>query len=377
MNQLDNNPFECIHTPWVKSLNNAYLIDLPHISIPDKYKNLSGFKLLSAKSVQDEFNHILSFNATRYNSLLIINHIFDHGNPDEILQVTNLANTYGQKLGYFFVMLIQGDEGNRNARRGDFKWSAEQWCFWSTIRNVALAGGVIAGRFGEIAINEANRLLQSLNINLQLHRFIYYRHISLIGLSRIINSRHNPILLFDFGKTSVEIGCAFYKDNYVNAIQIIANEPSHCDSIKSKNVSKQHLRDFANHIVDIIEKYWHLTLNNTPNLSPVIGLSMGCTIVQGNLSLQFTGIYGKLRKIIQNFPYWLRIELYKRNISICHIYVHNDGDCAAYALNPDEYDAVVTLGTALGLGFTKPKNNGFFNLAETFQLNEYNTNLGE
>lgn len=368
MPQQDNNPFECIHTPWVKSLNNAYLIDLPFIPIPEKYKNLSGFELLSAQSVQEDFNGLLSANVTRYNTLLLINQIFDHGNAHEVLQVTHLAKTYGQKLGYFFVMLIQGDEDNRNARRGDFKWTNEQWYFWSTIRTVALAGGVIAGKFGEIAITEANHLLQSLDIKLQLHRFLYYRHISLIGLSRIINSGHKPILLFDFGKTSVEIGCASYKNNYVNKIQIIANEPSRCDSIKSKHVSTQKLHEFANHIVDIIEKYWTMTLSNTPNLAPVIGLSMGCTIIQGNLSLQFTGIYGKLRKIIPNFPFWLLTELYKRNISIYHIYMHNDGDCAAYALNSDEYDAVVTLGTALGIGFAKPKNNGFTNLADTFKL---------
>ncbi len=361
-------PFECLHNPWVKSLNAACLVDLPGINLEDNFKNKTGSELLSLSRLLDDFTVDIDKSISQHDFISYVNDALVHIDHDHYKIAQNLAINYGKKLGIFFLMLCRGDNINIKARPKDFFWSSEQWQFWSAIKSIALSGGIIEGDFGRIVIAHTNQLLKNHGQVMHLHHYPYPKYISLIGLARISNKLKKPMLMFDFGKTNIKIGCAYYKNNQVSKIIVYPSQPSMCKNIKKNNVSRDELQIFSQWMVEVIEKNYTLAKQANNNLSGIIALSLGGYVIHGNPTSIYGDCYGKLRKIIPNVPYWLNKELKKINPSICHVYINNDADCAGYALNEHEFDAVLTLGTGLGFGVARANEHSFIDLADSFEL---------
>lgn len=362
-----SHPFDNPQKPWLASLNQAQLIDLPGIDIPDVYKNQSGSALLSARSLLQLFKSASLGKASKNDLLPIINQLLNSHDPEILSKINALALDFGQRLGYFFLMLSRGDSINRQARPKDFLWIDAQWQFWSQVDSITLAGGLITGEFGLMVLQEANQLLKEQGSKVSIKRYPFYRQVCLIGLARRIPACQRPVLLFDFGKTHVKIACAHYQHQQLSRLQVYPHAASANGKLGS---SAQDLQAFAQWIIDTIEKNWWLARSEHPDLAPFIGLSMGCSIIHGNFPLRYGGIYSKLRRFIDDFPSWLVVQLQKRTIFIAHAYIHNDSDCAAFALDATENqtEVIVTLGTGLGVGFPKNTSNVFQSVSADFAI---------
>jgi hypothetical protein len=100
----------------------------------------------------------------------------------------------------------------------------------------------------------------------------------------------------------------------------------------------------------LMDETWHTAV--TRGWSPVetIGVSVACYLQNGQPTDDW-GCYGGLGNLAPHLPTLMTAELRARLNVPVHIHLIHDGTAAAMTYAEQRKTAVLTLGTALGIGF--------------------------
>ncbi len=331
-----------------RSLNRATIVTLDGINPPDGILGLRGYPSLSAayllRKIRAQAPHL---NLNPDSPALIADLENAFSDPVFGHAAGRIAQDFGIQLGYLLLMLKRGDAANRAARPD---WTDEHWTYWANVENVIFGGGVMGGRFGRKALFAATNLLATHgypHVNLQLSP--YRGDIGLVGLARAVDVK--SALAFDFGQTSVKRAVAQLSKDGI-ALEPMPSLPANCYKKEGGNLLGSQAR--WEWMLDVISTSWQ----------PVeaIGISIATYLDNGYLSPTHTDCYGCLHELTDYLPTFMQNQLRKRHAIDIPITIIHDGTAAA-AAHTDFNGVVITVGTALGVGFPEEMSARQFTLS--------------
>lgn len=332
-----NNPF-LQDNAASRSLNRAHIVALEGLRPPAGIIGLRGYPGLSAANLLNNIRaNAASLNLNPNSPTLIADLEKRFSDPAIGWEASEIAQDYGIQLGYLLLMLKRGDAENRAARPD---WNDEHWAYWANVRNIVFGGGVMGGKFGRKALLAATDVLAAhgfprVNLQLSPHR----GDIGLVGLVRTVDSTAKTALLFDFGQTTVKRAVVRLNSDDSSTIKTRPAVPANCYYTDGQRQLDPTPR--WEWLLDVIAQSWQ----------PVdaIGISIATYLKNGYLP-PHGDCYGCLHAIIDHLPTSLRDQLRERYAIDVPLTIIHDGAAAA-AAHTDLNGVVITVGTALGVGF--------------------------
>jgi hypothetical protein len=342
--------------PTVRSLNRARIVALPGVEVDEGILGKSGFELLSNLSLQRHIAALagsLELDADDPDLPRRFDRCFT--SPEVRDDALEIAQSYGRKLSYLLLMLRRGDAENRAARP---EWSDAHWAFWRSVRHLYLGGGIVAGNLGRYAVEVTRHLLKEHGVDdLMIDISPHAAYLPLLGLARAAPPDVRWMLLVDFGQTSIKRGIARYRSGRLVELQVLATMPSVCGDIQFEPTLEE-VRQRWRRMLEVIEGSW-LELPpfaHADRDATALGVSLACHLSQGH-PFGDRSCYGSLQLLCDNLEGFMKDEvaiLLKRALPF--VLMH-DASAAATAYAGAKDAVVVTLGTAIGLGFPPPRGD--------------------
>jgi hypothetical protein len=277
-------------------------------------------------------------------------------NPDAPAPVRALAGDIamrlGRRLGCLLLMLSRGEPANRAARPD---WGDDQWRFWADVRRVVIGGGLLAGAIGDVALPAAQAVLDAHDAgHVRLTRSPWGDRIALVGLARLLPVAAQPRAVLDFGQTLVKRGLARYRAGRLVGLRVLPAQPGFCPSLVDLSTDRAEIgRQWAAMIELIVA-----TAGEARSMAGDIAdgadvsICLACYLRDGQPDpIEARSCYGRLQALGPNLA-----ELAARNLAErlgfgVRFDLLDDGTAAALAVDPDDSCVVLTIGTAIGVGF--------------------------
>lgn len=321
------------------SVNRVKIMDLP--GLPDELKGRLSYELVSTRMLtnlireQSEALHI-SLETSDYDARMA----FDAAlcSDDALIRTAaeSIAQIFGRNMGYVLLTLKRGDTLNREARE---EWDFDDWARWERINRVILGGGIVSGNLGQrmiVSIREVMRDYPDYVVEISPHG----ADLPLVGAAQTIPPEITNSVVLDFGGTMI-------KRAQVNQGRMVhlPSIPVDWSWVQDKNTPT--LAE-ANRLIDEIAAIIAETWQPGADFIPV---SIAAYVEDGQPMLAQRGIYMHMAYAADN----VQDELGKR-VSVLvessvKIKLLHDGTAAAMAYAGAKDTAVITLGTALGIGF--------------------------
>jgi hypothetical protein len=321
-----------------RSLNRAKIVGLGELNPPDGIIGLRGYPGLSAEILHEKIRAQAADLNLNPNSPTLITDL-ENAFADPVVgwAASEIAQDFGIQLGYLLLMLKRGDAENRVARP---EWDAAHWDYWAQVRNVMFGGGLMGGKFGRKAVIAASNVLAAhgySRVNLQCSPF--RSNIGLIGLARLVDKAARSALIFDFGQTSVKRAVVQLDEMGVKAVDPLASLPANC------------YVDGVNQLDSLARWQWMRNLI-AESWRPVdaLGIALATYLQNGTLSANHYDCYGCLHELTDDFSSFMRQQLRDEYAIDVPIALFHDGAAAA-AAHAELNGVVITVGTALGIGF--------------------------
>ena len=342
-------------TPSV-SMNRVRIVDIPGLVVDPEVKGRNGAQLVSAAALAQlirQYAERLQLDPTVGDHELRV--ALDGCLVCEDATVRIAAEMVGQRLGrnlgYILLTLKRGDAVNRAART---EWDDSYWSHWGRIERVWLGGGLVSGRLGPVIRRHAQAVFEEAGIGHYAIQISPYRSaLPTVGAARRAPPASETALAFDFGSTRIKCARAAYKNGEVTELWCLPSHPTGMARIEQASDDPlQQAEQLLRHVVSVITGTWR-----TAELSPAspILASVAAYVQDGHpLPAQHHGGYVQMRRITDN----LQAELARRvgaelgeaiDVSLVH-----DGTAAATTYAGVKNAAVITVGTALGVGFPPP-----------------------
>jgi hypothetical protein len=342
-------------TPSV-SLNRVRIVDLPGLVVDPEVKGQNSSQLVSAAVLAQlirQYAGRLQLDPTMEDHELRL--ALDRCLVCEDATVRIAAEMVGQRLGrnmgYILLTLKRGDAVNRAARS---EWDDSYWSHWGRIDQVWLGGGLVSGRLGPVIGRYAQAVFEEAGMgDYAIQVSPYGSALPMVGVARYAPPACETALVFDFGSTRIKCACAVYKDGEVTELRRLPSHPAGMARIgQASDGPLQQAEQLLGHMVSVITSTWR-TAGLLP-ASPILA-GVAAYVQDGHpLPAQHHGGYVQLRRITDN----LQAELAQRvgaelgeaiDVSLVH-----DGTAAAATYAGVSNAAVITVGTALGVGFPPP-----------------------
>ncbi|MEO8286857.1 MAG: hypothetical protein ABI670_10525 [Chloroflexota bacterium] len=352
-------PFNPRQLDVTASLNRVRVVDLPGVSIQEEaIRGNLAFDLLSTNALAALVReHAQSLglageNLTDPRQLpLLLDGCFESRIPAIREAAENIARLYGQRTGYLLLTLKRGDEVNRKARP---EWNDTYWQHWAAIRHVWLGGGLVSGHLGPHAAGYANEVIADAGVHdCDVRVAAHPAELPLIGAARNAPTGTATMLVFDFGSSNTKSACAFYQHDTLTLLQVLAKQKGEWISAVEGLESQAVARNLAEYMVSAMVATW-LDLKQTHNdLAPTVVATVASYMKNGQPDPLQAGAYGELRHIAPDVAGWFTGEVSRRLGQPISVELLHDGTAAAnaYAGQNAEHTAVITLGTAIGVGF--------------------------
>lgn len=261
-----------------------------------------------------------------------------------------IAAEYGRFLAYLLLVLKQGHAANRAARP---EWEAAHWAWWERIERVWLGGGLLRGELGKTAVFTAQQTIQSyglshFTVNLSPHG----ANLPLRGLATLAPAGTQAMLLADLGHTHIKQAVAFYEVGQLARLEPLPSLPSGCDSNYNDHRDHKSILAHAAHVADTLAALWQRGRDHGWPLGSTMAVSVACYLLNGQPPPGEYGCYGRLGLLTDNLANWLAQLVSERAGEPIRLLLRHDGTAAALAHGESgEKTAVITCGTALGIGF--------------------------
>jgi hypothetical protein len=343
-----------LDTSW--SLNRVYIADLPGVDLPDEVKNRVSYDLVSAQALTRLIRqHLtpLQLNADLSDHQLRL--AFDARLESAIPSIRGVANhvarTIGRYFGYVLLTLKRGDRVNRDARP---EWAFRHWDHWAQIERVWLGGGLVSGNLGPHIARHARQVMQEGGVeDFVVHLSPYAAHLPLVGAARYAPPGTDSAVVLDFGGTMIKRARAVFEKDHLVELHRLPSQPVHWTSVGAfDETTPEQAGKLVRDMAATIAKTWRRASAMGPSHpADTLAMSVAAYVQDGNPLVTQAGLYMQTNLVTQN----LAAELARRvstelNRSISIKLLH-DGSAAATTYAGERHTAVITIGTAMGIGF--------------------------
>jgi hypothetical protein len=339
-------------------LNRVCIIDLPGLSVDPEVKGKTSFQLVSAAALADLIRQrtaalALDANLSDHELRLRLNDCLFSTKAVVRTAAEAIGRRIGRNLGYVLLTLKRGDAVNRAARSD---WDDSYWHHWGRIEQVWLGGGLVSGQLGPIIREHASAVFEEGTVQDPAIRISPYAPIlPLVGAARHAPPGCDTALVFDFGTTMIKRAHAIYKGDELVELRCLPSRPTSWAEIEgSSNEPVRQATELLAHMVSVIINTWR-SVGSSP-LSPILA-SVAAYMKDGHpLSAQY-GAYYQLPLITDNLQTAIAQRLEAQQGETASVSLIHDGTAAAAAYAGAENAAVITMGTALGIGFPPLADN--------------------
>ena len=343
-----DNPFAAADAP-ARSLNRARLVELPVVVGVEDLLGRSASELLSATAVTALVRTTadrLALDPNAPDLLRAFDASFD--DPKSSPAALAVAQEVGRRLGALLLMLWRGDTANRAARP---EWGEAHWATWRAIRRVVIGGGLVAGRLGEAAVPAAAAFLAAADCPVTVERSLYGDAIALVGLARHTLADTERMLLFDFGHTAVKRGLATYRDGRLSGVTRRPSLPPPCENGWPEHTGPRWAQQRWERMADAIAAEWAAVFAPGRGARFAVGLCLAGHLQDGHPVGRDRGCYTILQELGSHLATFVRDELAARLGSFHSLAILHDGLAAASTRAGEAHTVVLTLGTAIGVGY--------------------------
>ena len=345
-------PLDPHHLTPSASLNRVCIIDLPGLSVDSQAQGKTGFQLVSAAALaslirQHAATLALDANLDDHELRLRLNERLLSTEATIRVAAEVIGRRIGRNLGYVLLTLKRGDAVNRAARND---WDDSYWHHWSRIKQMWLGGGLVSGQLGPIIREHASAVFEEAGVKgLTIRISPYVSILPLVGAARYAPTGCDAALVFDFGTTMIKRAHAVYRHDELIELRCLPSHPTSWTEIEgsSNDPVQQATRLFA-HMVSVIIGTQRSV--GPPPLSPILA-SVAAYVKDGHPMLAQRGAYYQLPLITDNLQTAIAQRLGAQQGETAHVSLIHDGTAAAAAYAGAKHAAVVTMGTALGIGF--------------------------
>ena len=278
----------------------------------------------------------------------LIFQVFNERLNSEDKQIYKLANhiaiSFGDRLAKVILTL---KKPSKLSIKNRLNWGSEHWDYWKNIEVIYLVGGLTSPILTNIFYQRINRLLKENEIDDFKVSFIDgSSELGTKGLSNIV--KNGEYLLFDFGQTFIKRRHHIKEDNYTIIDTILPAVKSRY--LFYKEIQTEGIKQLAyrldTYIISIV-----LDTVNTVNFKGdnfIIGIAN--YISKGKI-YSARGGYGKLAYVDDNYQSYLSSVLSKKLGRKIEVLLYHDTSAMALNFKNEQNCAVISLGTAFGVGF--------------------------
>ncbi len=258
-----------------------------------------------------------------------------------------IADEMGRALGCLLLTLKLGEAANRAARP---QWDDSYWTHWGSIQHIILGGGLMASLLGKYMLAHATDMLNGL---MSLVIANYPVALPLIGAARMATDANESAWVFDFGGTNIKRAQAIYANRELVKLEQL---PSILIPVF----------DEVNSLFDFMIQAITSTISTSDSNEPLF-INVSIANYVQNCHLAADTPYSRLNDLGENI-----CQVFSAAVSqqlghpIKMTFVH-DGTAAAKAYAGAVDTAVITIGTALGMGFPPP-HQSLRPLSEKFSI---------
>jgi hypothetical protein len=177
----------------------------------------------------------------------------------------------------------------------------------------------------------------------QLERSSYASALPLIGVARHAPPDAKVMRVFDFGQTAVKVGTGHYENGALVRMDILpsrtAPQPEDGAAVLRR-------------MTEIVHEVVQMHPIDQPE-TPLIVCSIASYVIDGQPVTD--GFYGRLKEISEDVTALLSQEFSAVIRTRIQVRLMHDGTSAAQVYAGSPQTAVITMGTALGIGFAPPE----------------------
>lgn len=346
------------------SINRVVLFDIPDVPIDDVVRGKSAFDLVGTQAVFDLIRtgaaalHLPPDVVAAPNTEAFIQFDSCFASDDATVRTAarQIARRFGRNLGYVLLALRRTDA--RREHRPE--WDAWMRRHWWRLSRLWLGGGLIRGHLRDFLIDDIQSVfIETQTIPPALMLDPSGAALPLVGAACCLPEPAFSALVLDFGGTGVKRGIARYHNHRLSQLALLpALITDWQATVDDSSALRQFLFEF---MIPTIATAW----TQTQPAASVIMVSMAAYIdAHGQPCERQGSVYAALRRITLNLQQALSIGVSQSTGKTLHVILLHDGTAAA-ASHPG--DAVMTFGTAIGIGYAPPVQNPL-QLAADFQI---------
>jgi hypothetical protein len=209
----------------------------------------------------------------------------------------------------------------------------------------------MAGQFGQHALVEAQRLIAQAGYDeYQLALTPHPAHVTLMGAATTLPTDTTQALLLDFGQSQVKRGLALMAEGKLQKLHLLRPLPAACGSLLPAGPDRERAAAQWQHIITVLALTWRQIRDAGWQPQRVV-VAMACNLHQGQPGPDDWGCYGRLQELAPNLQNQLAEEWQQISGQAMSLLLQQDARAAALAHHGAQQAAVLTLGTAIGIGF--------------------------
>ncbi len=356
-------------TPPHVSVNRVRVVDLPGLHVDEEVRGQQAYHLLSSEAVAhyaapfaDALRLPPADNVEAHRDVpRRVDAALAAEDPEVRAAAQAIGRRLGRNLGYLLLTLHRGDAVNRAARAD---WSAADWERWARIRQVWLGGGMLSGRLGPLIVATARALLETLGDATapQVTLTPYGGELALLGAARYLPADAGSALTFDFGHTWVKRARVTVVGDRLTRLEPLPPVPTDWDH---RNVPTSAQRYAGAEVLACVADVLTETFTAYPDACPDVVGSIAAYVQKGKLL--GNGIYARLSTLTADVrPLIAKVVGARLGRRITFHPIH-DGTAAAALHAGAPQQAVIVVGTALGVGFPPASTAGLLEITDNLQ----------
>ncbi len=254
---------------------------------------------------------------------------------------------------YVILALRRGDPVNRRARPD---WDDSYWAHWAAVTTIDIAGGLVSGQLGPQVVAHASHTVRQAGMDDCTIRLAPNPALlPLIGAARTVSPTCRVGVVFDFGQSFVKRACARYDNGVLTSLNLFPPVPIRdITSIIRAEPTVAQVQQLGECMVALMAATWRIAEGDGYHPDPAFCASIASYMLDGQPLPRQGGPYAALHLLSPNLEQWLARHLSEHLGRPIAVRLIHDGTAAARAQAGTAHAAVITLGTALGIGFPPP-----------------------
>lgn len=260
-----------------------------------------------------------------------------------------IARQVGRRMAALLTTLLTAEPRSRAVRP---EWTDAHWRYWQSIQNVWLGGGLMAGHMGVIAAETTTGLLHGRGLTqLTVRRADDAATLPLRGAASLVGPGVTAVPVLDFGQTAIKRALAQLDDGRVAALEPLPDVPTGAASLARPAQDLGEIAALANRLVDLMARTYRTCAAAGFPVGTEMAAAMACYLRRGQPPPDEMSFYGRLQRLTDNVAGFLETRVAAELGRPVRLHLVHDGTAAAQVFAGQPHTAVITLGTALGIGF--------------------------